>query len=117
MKFIPKSTRVTRDDKKLEKRGLLHLGDGLILDDGFSQGLDTNYVTGLTSYSIELPKHHEKDEEREPAEDEVRQVMDICDGCAIEPFEKALILAWRSVPKKLYSGASHIPATPICKAF
>lgn len=120
----------TADDKKLgkretekkKKRGLLQLSDGSILDDGYSipQGLDNDYYAGLTSYGLELTKETEDEEEenvREPAEAEVRQVMDVCDGCADEPFEKALIMSWRSVPKKLYSGALFLPAVQACKAF
>lgn len=108
-------------DKK--KRGLLQLGDGSILDDGYSipQDLDDDYFTGLKGYGLQLTKGtNEKDEEedvREPAEAEVRQVMDLCDGCADEPFGKALVIGWRSVSKKLYSGALYLPAIPACKAF
>ncbi|EFN89054.1 Neuronal pentraxin-2 [Harpegnathos saltator] len=121
--FVPKSE--TADEKKLDKResdkkkrGLLQLGDGSIYDDGYSipQGLDNDYFTGLTSFGLHLKETSEEDE-REPAEAEVKQVMDMCDGCADEPFEKALIVAWRSVPKKLYSGALFLPAVPACKEF
>lgn len=122
---MPKS-EVT-DDKKLgkreiekkEKRGLLQLSDGSIFDDGYSipQGLDNDYFTGLTSFGLQLTKDTNEEDEREPAEGEVRQVMDICDGCAEEPFAKALIMGWRTVPKKLYSGAFYTPAVPACKAF
>ncbi|XP_076684094.1 pentraxin-related protein b6 [Andrena cerasifolii] len=107
-----------RDSEKKKKRGLVQLGDGLIVDDGYiSQGLDNEYFSGLTNFGLQLPKYENKDDEREPAEAEVRMIMDICDGCEEEPFRKALIMAWRSVPKKLYSGALHVPATPACKAF
>lgn len=107
-------------DKKKKKRGLLQLGDGSILDDGYSvpgQGLDNDYLAGLTGFGLHLAKDTGEVDEREPAEYEVRQVMDVCDGCAEEPFEKALILDWRSVPKKLYSGALYLPAVQACKAF
>ncbi|XP_070157495.1 uncharacterized protein B6 isoform X2 [Polyergus mexicanus] len=123
--FVPKLEIV--DDKKLrkrevekkKKRGLLQLSDGSIFDDGYSipQGLDNDYFTGLTSFGLQLTKDTSEEDEREPAEGEVRQVMDICDGCAEEPFEKALVMGWRTVPKKLYSGAFYMPATPMCKAF
>ncbi|XP_076300233.1 pentraxin-related protein b6 [Lasioglossum baleicum] len=125
--FIPKDSEESEDseDKKLEKResekkkrGLVQLGDGLIIDDGYiSQGLDNEYFSGLANFGLQLPKYENKDDEREPAEAEVKMVMDICDGCSEEPFKKALIMAWRSVPKKLYSGALHVPAVPACKAF
>lgn len=124
MSFVPRSAD---DNKKLDKRqtdkkkrGLLQLGDGSLYDDGYSipQGLDNNYFMGLTNFGLQLTKGTENEEdEREPAEAEVRQVMDICDGCVDEPFEKALVMGWRSVPKKLYSGALFLPAVPACKAF
>lgn len=124
MSFVPRSE--AEDEKKLgkresdkKKRGLLQLGDGSIFDDEYSipQGLDNDYFTGLASYGLHLTKGTDEEDEREPAEAEVRQVMDMCDSCANEPFEKALIFAWRSVPKKLYSGALFLPAVPVCKAF
>lgn len=128
MSFVSRSEALADDkklgkretDKKKKKRGLLQLGDGSILDDGYAipQGLDNDYFAGLTGYGLELTKEtDEEEDEREPAEAEVRQVMDVCDGCADEPFAKALVLSWRSVPKKLYSGALFLPAVQACKAF
>ncbi|XP_014469633.1 PREDICTED: uncharacterized protein LOC106741801 [Dinoponera quadriceps] len=122
--FVPRS-EVT-DEKELskreadkKKRGLLQLGDGTLYDDGYSipQGLDNDYFSGLMNFGLHLSKWTDEEDEREPAEAEVRQVMDVCDGCAEEPFEKALVISWRSVPKKLYSGALFLPAVPACKAF
>ncbi|KAK1116497.1 hypothetical protein K0M31_018961 [Melipona bicolor] len=124
--FVPKerekesadSGRDERRDSSKKKRGLVQLGDGLIVDDGYvSQGLDNDYFAGLTNFGLQLPKYENKDDEREPAEAEVGAIMAVCDGCAEEPFEKALIFGWRSVPKKLYSGAVHVPAVQTCKAF
>lgn len=112
-----------RETEKNRKRGLLQLGDGSVLDDDYaiSQGLDNDYFSELANFGLHLTKDTNEAEEeenvREPAEGEVRQIMDICDGCAAEPFEKALIIDWRSVPKKLYSGALYLPATQACKAF
>nr|CAH7745907.1 unnamed protein product [Callosobruchus chinensis] len=62
-------------------------------------------------------KQKQTEEEREPAEAEVKAVLNICDGCDAEPFERALIFGWRTVPKKLYSGAFYKPAKPQCKVF
>lgn len=113
-----KDRKLEKRDSTKKKRGLVQLGDGLIVDDGYiSQGLDNNYFAGLTNFGLQLPKYENKDDEREPAEGEVRTIMDVCDGCSEEPFAKALVFGWRSVPKKLYSGAVHIPAASMCKAF
>ena len=54
---------------------------------------------------------------REPAEGEVMQVMNVCSGCAAEPFKKAELISWRNTPKKLYSGALYTLANPECKRF
>ncbi|PSN30816.1 hypothetical protein C0J52_23361 [Blattella germanica] len=54
---------------------------------------------------------------REPAEGEVTQVMNVCSGCAPEPFKKAELISWRNTPKKLYSGALYTLANPECKRF
>lgn len=56
-------------------------------------------------------------DEREPAEAEVKAVMQVCSGCTPEPFKKALVLSWRSTSKKLYSGAHYYKGLPICRAF
>lgn len=123
MTFVPreesdKTEKLEKRDSELKKRELVQLGDGLIVDDRYiSQGLDNEYFAGLTNFGLHLPKYENKDDEREPAEAEVRMIMDVCDGCTEEPFSKALVMAWRSVPKKLYSGALHLPATPLCKVF
>lgn len=58
-----------------------------------------------------------EDYPREPAEGEVTQVMNVCSGCAPEPFKKAELISWRNTPKKLYSGALYTLANPECKRF
>jgi hypothetical protein len=58
-----------------------------------------------------------EDYPREPAEGEVRQVMNICSGCDPEPFKKAEIISWRNTPKKLYAGALYSLANPECQRF
>jgi hypothetical protein len=59
----------------------------------------------------------EEDYPREPAEGEVRQVMNVCSGCDPEPFKKAEIISWRNTPKKLYAGALYSLANPECQRF
>jgi hypothetical protein len=59
----------------------------------------------------------EEDYPREPAEGEVRLVMNICSGCDPEPFKKAEIISWRNTPKKLYAGALYSLANPECQRF
>ncbi|XP_043463349.1 uncharacterized protein LOC122499219 [Leptopilina heterotoma] len=111
---------VTKRESEIKrKRALVHLSDGSIVDDALllQQNLGDDYFSGLANFGAALKTPESKEEEREPAEGEVRQVMDICDGCAGEPFERALIFGWRSVSKKLYSGAMHIPTVPVCKSF
>lgn len=53
----------------------------------------------------------------EPAEGEVRRIMAVCTGCEPDPFRKVSIISWRSVPKKIYSGALFLKARPECRRF
>ncbi|KAI4491120.1 hypothetical protein M0802_010430 [Mischocyttarus mexicanus] len=125
VKFLPriKEDESEKGEKKQliekKKRGIFQLSDGLLLDDNYPvlQGVDSNYLSGLANFDLQLVKQDNKDDEREPAEAEVKRIMDICNGCAEEPFEKALIMGWRSVSKKVYSGALYLPAVQVCKAF
>ncbi|XP_048004482.1 uncharacterized protein LOC125240574 [Leguminivora glycinivorella] len=115
---------------KKDKRGLVALSDGSIVDDAllspniaadeddamFQQSL----LSGLAGVVGNLPVQNVQKEtvdEREPAEAEVKAVMQVCSGCTAEPFKKALVLSWRSTPKKLHSGAHYYKGLPICRAF
>ncbi|KAG7212707.1 hypothetical protein KM043_012978 [Ampulex compressa] len=121
--FVPRKKssekKLEKRDSEKKKRGLVDYTDGLMVDGGYTmpQGLDEDYFTGLASFSPDLSKNEDVENEREPAELEVKLVMEMCNGCAPEPFEKALIMDWRSVPKKLYSGALYLPAAQTCKGF
>lgn len=53
----------------------------------------------------------------EPAEWEVRSIMEVCSGCSEDPFRKANIISWRETPKKLFAGALYVPAIPECQRF
>lgn len=107
------------EDNNQKKRELI-LSDGSIIDDGFLSGYDGNLLAGLAGFENNQPIIQEQkamSDEREPAEAEVRAVMNVCGGCDQEPFAKALVFGWRSVAKKLYSGAIYSPAVPQCRVF
>lgn len=127
-KLIPqKAKRHTEnnDDKKPKKRELFLGGGSLIQDDNNSgfNGEATVYeqslLDGLAGIGENEPVQQvqKQSDEREPAEAEVKAVMNICSGCDEEPFDKALVFGWRTVPKKLFSGAFYTPAIPECKVF
>nr|CAI5823674.1 unnamed protein product [Callosobruchus analis] len=100
-------------DKKVVKREFV-IG-GTIVESPISSHhltFEQSLLDGLAEIS---EKQKQAEEEREPAEAEVKAVLNICDGCDEEPFERALIFGWRTVPKKLYSGAFYKPAKPQCK--
>ncbi|XP_044750564.1 uncharacterized protein LOC123310917 isoform X2 [Coccinella septempunctata] len=109
-----------RDTSQKSKREII-LAGGTILDG--SLGADEIYsqslLEGLAGIGDNQPilNLQKQSEEREPAEAEVKAVMNVCSGCEEEPFEKALVFGWRTVAKKLYSGAFYLPAVPQCKAF
>ncbi|XP_028172135.1 uncharacterized protein LOC114361337 [Ostrinia furnacalis] len=116
---------------KKDKRGLVALSDGSIVDEALlSPGLvedqeedimfQESLLHGLAGVVGNLPVQNlqkQTVDEREPAEAEVKAVMQVCSGCAPEPFKKALVLSWRTAPKKLYSGAHYYKGLPICRAF
>lgn len=110
-----------RITKKEHKKRELYLADGQLLDDGLlsSSAFDKNLLDGLAGIGQNEPilMKQMREEEREPAEAEVKAVMGVCTGCDAEPFGKALVIAWRSVPKKLYSGAFYQPAVAECRVF
>ncbi|XP_073950948.1 pentraxin-related protein b6 [Choristoneura fumiferana] len=115
---------------KKEKRGLVALSDGSIVDeallspslaeDNDDRLFQQSLMSGLAGVVGNLPVQNlqkETVDEREPAEAEVKAVMQVCSSCSSEPFKKALVLSWRSTPKKLHSGAHYYKGLPICRAF
>lgn len=109
-------TVTKRQLQEADKRALVLVGDSIV-DDGL--GYDPDLLSGLAGFDNNQPvlEQQKQNDEREPAEAEVMAVMKICGGCDEEPFAKALIFGWRSVPKKLYSGAIYAPAIPQCRVF
>lgn len=94
-----------RSDRKLNKRGLVMLDDGSIVDDSL---LATTYEFeglaqfGLPAFKEDLQKRMNiedeiKEHDREPAEDEVKAVMEVCTSCDIEPFKGAVALTWKNL--------------------
>lgn len=93
-------------DKKLEKRGLVMLSDGSIVDDELL-GTTTYDFDGLAQYGLPAWKallskqmnieDEIKEHDREPAEGEVQAVMGICGACDEEPFEGALVFGWKNL--------------------
>lgn len=109
-----------REDGKQKKRELL-LAGGHLFDDSLIGGgaFDKSLLDGLAGIGQNEPilQKQKQSDEREPAEAEVKAVMNVCSACDQEPFGKALVFGWRTVQKKLYSGALYLPATGQCKAF
>ncbi|VVC93810.1 unnamed protein product [Leptidea sinapis] len=117
---------------KKDKRGLVALSDGSIVDEALISAdlIDDNkedeimfqqsLLNGLAGVVGNLPVQNLQKmtgDEREPAEAEVKAVMQVCSGCTPEPFKKVQVLSWRHTPKKLYSGAHYYKGLPICRAF
>ncbi|XP_018330766.1 uncharacterized protein LOC108740787 [Agrilus planipennis] len=92
-----------------------YLGDTPTFELTFEQSLQ--YGLAGIGHNVPIMQQQRKEDDREPAEAEVTAVMNVCSGCEEEPFERALILSWRSVPKKLYSGAYYLPAQTQCRLF
>lgn len=100
---IRKLTSAARE-KNNKKRALVQLTDGSVIDDKdlaanpfFFEGLSQ---FGAADFQDHLGKNGDIEDEirehdREPAEDEVRAVLEHCSSCQIEPFQGAVVLAWK----------------------
>lgn len=97
---------ITRKDKKLDKRGLVMLKDGSIVDDsllsvpGLFDGLTQFGVPEFKQDAVMKQNDLEdeiKEHDREPAEGEVQAVMSLCSKCQVEPFQGAILLSWRDL--------------------
>ncbi len=98
--------RETTSNKKLDKRALVTLTDGSVIDDRViaSNPFDFDGLAqfGAPAFQQHLNKMMDiedeiKEHDREPAEGEVQAVLSLCSSCAVEPFEGAVILAWKDV--------------------
>lgn len=108
----PATPESSKTDKKVNKRELVMLPDGSIVDDST---LDNQQFTfdGLTQFADTNSRHnmgkrlHLEDEirehDREPAEAEVRAVMSLCSKCQEEPFQGAIVLAWKDIKVRIES--------------
>ncbi|XP_053662493.1 uncharacterized protein LOC128711637 [Anopheles marshallii] len=114
----PAKTNAATDTKT--KRDLIQLQDGSLLQsseyifDGLAEfGLPDfkNKLGRETDIEDEIREH-----DKEPAEEEVRAVMNICSKCAPEPFAKALIFAWKDAVTEL-GGALSAKASSHCGHF
>lgn len=91
-------------NKNNKKRALVQLTDGSIVDDkdlvsnsflfdGLSQFGAVNFQENLSKHASIEDEIREHD--REPAEEEVRAVLELCSACEVEPFQGAIVLAWK----------------------
>lgn len=97
---------VKRDvsSRKHEKRALVQLTDGSVIDDSVIAAnpfdFDGLAQFGAPAFQQELNKHMDiedeiKQHDREPAEGEVQAVLQLCSACDAEPFQGAIIFAWK----------------------
>lgn len=94
-------------EKTQKKRALVSLTDGSVIDDrdlaenafAFDGGL-AQFGAAAYQDALTRPKHGNIEDEikahdREPAEAEVQAVLNVCSTCQIEPFQGAILLAWK----------------------
>lgn len=98
--------RHTVSNKKLDKRALVTLTDGSVIDDRViaSNPFDFDGLAqfGAPAFQEHLNKMMDiedeiKEHDREPAEGEVQAVLGLCSACDEEPFEGAIVLAWKDI--------------------
>ncbi|XP_013101112.1 uncharacterized protein LOC106082902 [Stomoxys calcitrans] len=102
---------IKNSDKNLKKRGLVFLDDGSIVDDPLIQGSAILKYEGLAEFGgqqfkEDLNGHMQVEDDvsehdREPAEDEVKAVMALCGACDTEPFQGAIVFAWKDAHEQL----------------
>lgn len=107
----PNRKRKAASDKKLRKRGLVLLDDGSVVDDGLESSEAYNKFNSLADFGGQQFKHDlnlkmtlEEEistHDREPAEEEVKAVMAICSSCNPEPFQGAIVFAWKDVKEHM----------------
>ncbi|TDG39680.1 hypothetical protein AWZ03_013899 [Drosophila navojoa] len=105
--------REAPQERKVQKRGLVLLADGSLVDDG---QLDDNSevfskYNGLADFggqqfkqdlTLKMTLEEEiSTHDREPAEEEVKAVMGICSNCDPEPFQGAIVFAWKDVKEHM----------------
>lgn len=100
--------------KKVQKRGIVLLDDGSLVDDGLDAS-DTSQIyskyDGLADFGGQQFKHdltlkmtleeEISSHDREPAEEEVKAVMSICSNCDPEPFQGAIVFAWKDINEQM----------------
>lgn len=118
-----KKEAVPADDKKVAKRDLVMLTDGSVIDDKY---FDTEWYDGLAQFGgNDLKKsltrrdsleEEIKEHDREPAEGEVEAVKSFCSKCQVEPFQSALIFAWKDIQVTL-EHVLQAKSTDVCGEF
>lgn len=110
--------------KKLQKRGLVLLDDGSVVDDGASGTADeaSEIYNGLADFGgqqfkqdLTLKMSLEEEistHDREPAEEEVKAVMAICGSCHAEPFQGAIVFAWKDVREHMNNALKGLTVGP-----
>lgn len=98
--------RAGTTDRKHDKRALVQLTDGSVIDDSVIAAnpfdFDGLAQFGAPAFQAQLNKQMDiedeiKQHDREPAEGEVQAVLQLCSSCETEPFQGAIIFAWTSV--------------------
>ncbi|XP_035791367.1 uncharacterized protein LOC118466342 [Anopheles albimanus] len=119
-KLFKRQTKDTTAEDTKPKREIVQLHDGSILQsseyifDGLAEfGLPDfkNKVGRETDIEDEIREH-----DKEPAEEEVKAVLNICTKCTPEPFAKALVFAWKDASIEL-NGALQAEASSHCGHF
>lgn len=95
-------------EKNHQKRGLVFLEDGSIVDDPLIQGSAVLKYDGLAEFGGQQFKEELSgiedeitEHDREPAEEEVKAVMALCGACDVEPFQGAIVFAWKEANEHL----------------
>ncbi|XP_058053606.1 uncharacterized protein LOC131205503 [Anopheles bellator] len=120
-KIFKRQTRPASVAKEAKtKRDLVQLQDGSLVE-GSEYIFDGLAEFGLPEFKNKLGRETDIEDEirehdKEPAEEEVRAVLNICSKCAPEPFAKALVFAWKDATTEP-AGALQAKASSHCGHF
>lgn len=114
-KTMTKRATTLAEKSEKRKRGLLMLSNGDLIDESLLKGDNAVKLEGLTVFGVvdknelnaprsifpeEETENSKEEEDKEAAEDEVKAVMALCSLCDGEPFQGAIVYAWKNQANK-----------------
>lgn len=101
------------NSKRLQKRELVLMGDGRVVEDdplligsiefkydGLAEFGGSQFKSDLDGRMQNIDEEVQE-HDKEAAEEEVKAVMGLCGSCQLEPFQGAIVFAWKTVQEQM----------------